>query len=706
MIAIRLLQSALALPTPKEIMQSRRWQFCLSVIAWLTVLVSFNISHAEGAAESTARSEPKAGQLLLKNGAGFDRAIHLNSEVDIQISGLIAKVKLIQHFENASSEWREGVYLFPLPENAAVNFMKLRVGERQIVATIKERNEAKRIYQQAKSAGKKAGLTEQERPNLFTQSIANIGPGETISVEIHYLQQVDYRDGVFNLHFPMTLTPRFIAGIPRANTDESELVATGTGWATATHLVPDASRISPPQLARTDTAQQQNTAAIKVSLDAGLPLEKIDSLYHTVRTLRDGTRYHIQPDSSAVPMNRDFQLQWQPVASDSPRAALFSESVAGERYAMAMLLPPSIDQPSARLPREVIFVIDTSGSMQGSSIMQARRSLLIALARLHSADRFNVVEFDNHYSTLFPQPVMANPRNIQRARDFVRSLQADGGTEMAPALAEALRHAPSQGYVKQVVFITDGAVGNEEHLFKLINTRLGEARLFPIGIGSAPNRFFMRKAAQFGRGTFTYVGDINDVESKLSILFEKLENPLLSQLAVDWPSADDIWPRRLPDLYRGEPLMLVAKLKNGSGKLTFSGHSGDKPWRRVLTLSSLTQHAGVSTLWARAKIDALLDRKISGGDKDDIRDEVLPIALRHQLITPYTSLVAVEQTPSRPRTEVLDKQSVANAVPAGQQALNYPATATTGPLQQLLGALGVAALLVLRRRRRLLEQHA
>ena len=691
-------------PSPGTIRNSRRWQFGLSLMAWLTVLTGADFAHAETLA---ARNNPESGQLLLKSAHDFEPAIHLLSEVDIQISGMVAKVKLVQRFENNTDAWREGVYVFPLAESAAVNYMHLQIGERRIVGTIKEREEAKRIYQQAKSQGKKAALTEQERPNLFTQSVANIGPGETVTVEIHYLQKVEYRDGVFNLHFPMTLTPRYNPGIHRLTTIEETLTLaqSGSGWGVATHQVPDAQRITPPQ-AKPDSTGLINPARINITLDAGLPLANVEGVFHPLRVLQDGGRYRMQPEAGDIPMDRDFRLQWRTAPSDQPQAAVFSEVIDNQRYAMAMLLPPSGDKKSLPLPRDVVFIIDTSGSMQGSSILQAKRALQLALTRLRPNDTFNVIEFDNHYSTLFPQPVQATPRNVQRAQFFVRSLRADGGTEMAPALSEALRHDAPDGHLKQVIFITDGAVGNESYLFELINTRLGDARLFTVGIGSAPNSHFMRKAAQFGRGTFTYIGDIDQVSREMLSLFEKIESPVMSNLTLEWPEASDIWPQRIPDLYRGEPVMVVAKLADSESIVTLRGAISGQQWQRSISVSRTDNHNGVSSLWAREKIAALLDQKIAGRDANQVRSEVLDVALRHQLLSPYTSLVAVEQTPSRPVNSPDKSSNISNAVPHGQKALHYPRTATSAPLQLALGGVGLLAWLLIRRRSNLAEQVA
>ncbi|MCV6613962.1 MAG: marine proteobacterial sortase target protein, partial [Cellvibrionaceae bacterium] len=292
------------------------------------------------------------------------------------------------------------------------------------------------------------------------------------------------------------------------------------------------------------------------------------------------------------------------------------------------------------------------------------------------------------------------------AVNFVRGLEAGGGTDMLPALKDALAQEPSPGFIKQVVFITDGSVGNEAQLFAEIHQRLGDARLFTVGIGSAPNGFFMRKAAQFGRGSYSYIGDIGQLKTEMAELFAKLERPVLRDIKVQWPKhlQVEMWPENIPDLYLGEPLRILAKLsdKNASdtmaGKIVIEGDLGGGRWRQSLDLAGAgqKQHPGVATLWGREKIEALLDQKIMGRDEALVRKDVLAVALRQQLLSPYTSFVAVEQKPARPAQQKLTSEAVPNAMPKGN-TMAFPSTASLWQAQLLLALL---PLLLLWRRRR------
>ena len=646
------------------------------------------------------------------NSPDYRPALHLDSEVHFEISGMVAKVSLAQRFSNRSPHWSEAVYVFPLPETAAVNAMEMHIGERVIRGEIHEKQSARHIYQQAKQSGRTASLVEQQRPNLFTQKVANIAPGETIEVHLGYIQKVDYRQGRFSLRFPMTLTPRYNPGLPDLShsTANTETITLHSGWGVPTDQVPDGHRITPPMLPVAG-GEPVNPITLTATLDAGLPLANISSDYHNLNLRREGALHHIALAEKQVSMDRDFVLRWKPVAHKAPTAAVFNEEVNGEHYAMVMLLPPDHSQRGnrdqhQRLPREMVFVIDTSGSMGGTSIRQAKQSLQLAIDRLRPDDKFNIVEFNSQYRRLFPASVPAEPRLVRQAQIFVAGLEAGGGTEMAPAISAALSLPEHPSHLKQVVFITDGSVGNERALFAQIQQQLGSARLFTVGIGSAPNSFFMRKAAQFGRGSHTYVGAQDEVQEKMSDLFSQLESPVLGDIHLSWPDANqpvEFWPEKLPDLYMGEPLVITAKLPAASssvqGALVMGGRvaGGDRQWQQTLALDNAKAHAGVANLWARDKIAALMDRKTSGVDEADIKPQVLAVALAHQLVSAYTSFVAVEEQVSRPLDHPIKSKPIPNAVAKGQQLLPiaYPRTATPGPVHLAISALCLALALLL-----------
>jgi Ca-activated chloride channel family protein len=355
-----------------------------------------------------------------------------------------------------------------------------------------------------------------------------------------------------------------------------------------------------------------------------------------------------------------------------------------------MILPPAAAHPASAGPREQIFVIDSSGSMGGESIVQAKAALTNALGRLRAGDRFNVVDFDSTTQLLYPAPQPFTPQTHAAALRFVDRLQADGGTEIGGAIAAALSQPAERGYLRQIVFLTDGAVGAETSLFATIEQRLGDARLFTVGIGSAPNSYFMRKAAQFGRGTYTHIGNTAEVSAKMTELFAKLEQVALSDVVVDWPDAVELYPPAIPDLYSGEPLVVAASfpaMPDRPLSVTAFGQAAGLPWRQTVA-GSQSELPGISTLWARRKIEHLIDSRVTGIAEDLIRKLVVETALEHHLVSPYTSLVAVDKTPARLREAALERRNIENTMPAGAQwQAALPQTATPAPLLRWLGAL-------------------
>ncbi len=618
---------------------------------------------SDGSPELFRLSDVQRGALLLKTSVAgvYLRAPTLDTDVAIRVTGPVARTTVTQRFLNETSFWVEGVYAFPLPENAAVDGLKMVVGERVIEGQIREREEARRTYDEAKADGKKAALLEQQRPNLFTTAVANLGPGEVVEVEIQYQQELRCEGGAtrrprFSLRFPLVAAPRYHAAPPTPTAPP----------------VPEPPRSSRPI----------NAVSLRVDLAAGFPLARVESPSHQLTTRRlDPSRYEVELASGVVPADRDFVLEWEPAAGAAPAGALFTEERDGETYALLLMMPPATAAGTRfDLPREVVFVIDTSGSMAGASMREARAALDLALARLAPHDSFNVIEFDSLTRRLFPASVAATPEALRQARRWVDALDADGGTEMLPALEAAL-DGPGESSgspLRQVIFITDGQVDNEEQLFALIAAKLGGSRLFTVGIGSAPNAFFMTKAAELGRGTFTYIGDPGEVAEKMAALFTRLASPVLTDLAVTWNgSGAEAYPQRIPDLYLGEPVVLAAKLGSAGGPLTLSGRTLDasgrasRPWEvrldplGIAAPAGLDRRGGLDKLWARRKVAALTDQRLTGGDEQSLRAVIVEVGLAHGLVTEATSLVAVDTTPTAPTGEPNHMQLIPVNVPAG-----------------------------------------
>jgi Ca-activated chloride channel family protein len=696
----------------------------LTALAVSVVLVGTTLFFASRAIAAPPPAVERAGQgaLMLRADGTEVPAPALSTEVTIRVTGLIVRVHVRQTFASPFDRWLEGVYVFPLPEGAAVDGYRMRIGERVVVAELREREAAKRSYDAARDQGRRAVLLEQERPNIFTASVANIAPREAIVVEIDYQDVAQWDRGTFSLRFPMVVGPRYVPG-PLLGTGD----ATGSGTAPATSRVPDAHRITPPVVRpeRVPEGLLPNPVTIRVELDAGVPLEAVTSPSHEVRATRhEGGRYEVRFAAERVPADRDFELRWTPVPQQAPQAALLAERGADGAYALLMLLPPGQGASDrARLPRESIFVIDTSGSMHGASIAQARAALQLALARLRPEDRFNVIEFNSRTRMLFDTPRGASAANLGRATQWVARLEAQGGTEMAAALLAALDARQHPGVVRQVVFLTDGAVGNEEELFGIIAARLGDSRLFTVGIGSAPNGRFMTRAARLGRGTFTFIGDVAEVGERTAALFAKLDAPVLKDVVIEWPGPDaEVWPARVPDLYAGEPVVVAARVARLEGTVRVRGEQNGLAWTSEVPLAQATEGTGIGKRWARGKIDALDDAEREARTPDAKRGEIVAVALAHGLATRHTSFVAVDRAPVRPPQAALTSSTVPTNLPAGWDAdrtlgidqmlqatiaidvsgPTLPQTATPATLRVLLGltAIAIALLLLSATRRR------
>jgi Ca-activated chloride channel family protein len=610
-------------------------------------------------------ADARIGSLLLRDGEQYVEAPRIATDIDITVSGPTSRARVTQIFNNPTAGWVEAIYVNPLPDGGAVDTLKMVIGDRIVVGEIKERVEAKAIYEEAKRSGRKATLIEQERPNIFTNSVANIGPGETVLVQIEYQEPVHRSGNTSSLRVPLVVAPRYNPAPVIQTVDLRR-----DGWGQVSDSVPDRDRITPPVL-DPRVEPPTNPVAITVHLNAGFPLGDVRSHHHAVKVdaPADDVRV-IRLDNHVVPADRDFELTWTRTATAIPSVGLFHEHVGNADYVVAMVTPPSLaDAQKEVLAREIVFVIDNSGSMGGTSIKQAKASLLFALDRLKSSDRFNVIRFDHTMDVLFGDTVAANAENLARAKAFVSALEASGGTEMVPPMKAALsdRRGQDSQYLRQVVFLTDGEIGNEQELFDTIAAMRGRSRVFMVGIGSAPNSFLMTRAAEIGRGTFTHIGSVEQVQERMRELIEKLESPIVTGLTATLVGgAMDATPDVLPDLYRGEPIVIAAKLGGTDGTLELKGMIGKRPWTVALPVAKAAEGTGLSKLWARRKItDAEMAHRLRQASPAETDKRVLGLALEHHLVSRLTSLVAVDATPSRPAGARLTRAELPLNLPAG-----------------------------------------
>jgi Ca-activated chloride channel family protein len=606
--------------------------------------------------------EMHTGALLLKTteGGKYLEAPRLKTDVSIDVSGPIARARITQRFENPSDKWVEGVYVYPLPQNAGVDTMKMQVGDRFLEGQVKERVEARQIYEKAAAAGFKASLIEQERPNIFTNSVANIGPHETIVVQIEYQEAVRLDGDQFSLRVPLVVGPRYTppAAVAMVSYQADNPIVS------VSNPVPDSDRVTPPVIH--PKYGKINPVSLSVNLKSGVSLAAIESPYHAAKVSRpDNNRATITLDGP-VPADRDFVLNWKVAANAIPQATLFRETVGNDSYYLAMIVPPT-GTTKVRQPREAIFVIDNSGSMAGESMRQAKAALGMALKQLKPGDTFNVVRFDDTLEVLFSDAVPADDEHLGVAVRFVLGLEANGGTEIYPALKAALTdNTPNDTKrLRQVIFLTDGAVSNEDQVLAEIDKSLGRSRLFTVGIGSAPNSFLMEHIASEGRGTFLHIGSEAEVDQRMTELFNKLESPVMTDLRVTDGVKLETAPNPIPDLYAGEPVVLTALTTAQSGKVRLEGRMGSTPWSTTLDLATAVDGNGVSKLWARSKISSIEALRYKGANEGDVDAQVLKVALSHHLVSRLTSLVAVDVSPSRPAGEAMTSHKMPTNLPHG-----------------------------------------
>jgi Ca-activated chloride channel family protein len=608
---------------------------------------------------TTTLGEVDRGALLLETGdAGLYAVAPLvSSDVEIRVTGPVVRTTVRQTFRNPSTTCVEGLYVFPLPEMSAVDSLTMTIGSRVVVGEIHEKVEAARQYEQAKSEGRKAALVVQHRPNVFTTSVASIFPDEEATIEIEFQETARFENGQYRLRFPMVVAPRYTP--------------------------PQIASLVPDSLLN---AQPATDVSLSVDLQPGFPVRDVRSSHHRLSQQTLGNNhYQLALDQREIPADRDFELTWEPDLGTKPEASIVAETIGDETYALVMITPPG--RTPVRLARETIFIIDSSGSMEGASMQQAREALLLALDDLRSSDTFNIIDFDSEARLLFTTSRPADPEVVEEAKRFVRGLTADGGTEMMKALRLALPGNPvTPGTVRQVIFMTDGQVGNEQQLFTFVRDSLGESRLFTVGIGSAPNSHFMRNAARFGRGTFTYIGDLAQVSARMGELFEKLDSPVMTaiDIRVDDPTAE-AWPARVPDLYAGEPLVVTLRVVDRSAPIVVTGRVGEETWKTALRIPEPIEGSGVGKLWARHKIETAMDRFSEGADPVAVRSEVVRVALQHNLVSQYTSLVAVDRSPQGFADATCGAAMTPISNGGGEAVGVLPQTATPASVYLLLG---------------------
>ncbi|MCD4727487.1 MAG: VWA domain-containing protein [Pirellulales bacterium] len=571
-----------------------------------------------------------------------DQFVLKETRVEGEISGVLARVRVEQVFENPYSERLEAVYVFPLPENAAVDRYWFQIGEKVVRGVVKKREEARREYEHAKSQGRKAALLEQERPDIFTQSVANIPSHGTITVHLEYVYPVVIDSGRYVFRFPMVVGPRYIPGQSLARPN------VGRGWISDTDQVPDASRVTPEPLPQ--GMRNGNDVKISLKLDAGMPIQAMTGVTHELDIEKDGeTKAVIQLKNQTAIPDKDFLFEYRLAGEDTVLASLAHRDQSGGYF--ALVLQPKWNIETRELaPREVILLLDTSGSTHGPAISQLRIFAQHVLEKLNSQDTFRIVAFSSTARAMRSEALPATSTNIEAGKQFIRGLNSGGGTEMLPALQTALASSSvaEQNRVRYLVLITDAMVGNDDTILGYLNQpQFHDVRVFPVAVGAAPNHYLISRAAELGRGFSMQVTNQDNAAEMAKRFNEKMSAPYMTDLEIDWGTLKpvDVVPEILPDLYSGRPLVVMGRYDQpGKAEIMLKANIQGQAIKSGLTLTlpeETKEHDSLAPLWAQQRIRQIWNRNV-GRETRQSRDEITQIGLTHQLVTRYTSFVAVE----------------------------------------------------------------
>jgi len=610
------------------------------------VIVSIDLRQEPVLAAPQARSSGSL-DIVGKDGKVRGSCPLKHTDVHGGISGFLSRVTVTQIFENSAANPIEAVYTFPLPQNAAVDNMTIQVGDRTIRGVIKKREEARAIYEQAKATGHVAALLDQERPNVFSQAVANIMPGEQVSVTISYSETLQYSDGAYEFVFPMVVGPRYIPG----NATGKQ----GGGWAPDTDQVPDASRIT-PQVAEPGM-RAGHDISLELAIDAGVPIQSLRSASHQIeieRTSANAARIKLRSDNE-IP-NKDFILKYKVAGEQIADTVLTDWDPSNSKatdggYFTLILQPPARVPESGITPKELVFVLDTSGSMWGFPLEKGKEFISHALDELYPGDTFNLITFSGDTHIVFPEPVFPTAENIRIAKQVLQNRQGGGGTEMMKAIRAALEPSDSQDHVRVVCFVTDGYVGNDMEIIGEVQKH-PNARVFAFGIGTAVNRFLIEGMAKAGRGDSEVVSLNEKADEAAHRLYERLRSPLLTDLSIDWRGmpVTDVYPQRLPDLFDGKPLVVTGRYTAPiTGSIRLKGKRAGEDFVRDIPLKLSVNSRPGSVLpgfWARRRIDDLMSQDWSeaqsGNMKPALQKEITQLGLDYGLMTQFTSFVAVE----------------------------------------------------------------
>ncbi len=568
--------------------------------------------------------------------------------VDAEISGYLARTDVTQEYTNPFREPIEAIYVFPLPTMAAIHDFVMEVGGRKIVGVVRPREEAERIYREARERGQTASLLTQERPNIFTQNVANIEPGGSVTIRITYFERLKYEKDNYEYVFPMTVGPRYIPGAPVAPSSGNETVGTSA----PTACVPDAPKISPPVLK--PGHRSGHDIGMTIRLDAGLPIVNINSSAHQVDITDEGlTRRTIKLQEADSLPNRDFVLHWSIAGKETQFSVLAHKGEKGGYF--TLLMQPPLEPADAQVtPREITFILDVSGSMNGIPIQMSKDIVNQTLDRLRPYDIFNIFFFSGANGQLWETPQPNTPQNVAAGKNFINSMQGSGGTEMLPGVRRALKATHDAKYLQMYVFLTDGFVGNESEILRVVKEERGEARFFAFGIGSSVNRTLIDGIGKLGGGVSHVVLSPDQEQGKLAVdrFFQCIDSPVLVDIAIDWENLPvrHVYPKKIGDLYAGQTIAMIGRYFNSvRGTAYVTGRIGVRNVRYAVPFElpgSEERNSALAPVWARNKIEELSEQLLSADEnkQTELVEKITSVALSYNLVSQYTSFVAVDES--------------------------------------------------------------
>ena len=584
---------------------------------------------AASAAITKAQSRTSSSlQVLDSDGKPTAECPLKHTAVKAEVSGFMSRVTVTQNFENPFNDKIEAVYTFPLPEMAAVDDLTMQIGERTIKGKIMRRDEAAQAYAAAKQLGKVASLLNEQRANVFTQQVANILPGQQIRITISYVETLKYEDGSYSWTFPMVVAPRYSpAKDHHSEKDQPYLLQLPAGM------------------------RAGHDVSLEINLDAGVPIVSVNSASHEIHVQQvDEKRAVVRLKDHATIPNKDFLLTYG-VAGDSIKDAVLAHHSDRGGFFTLILQPPQRVQSEDVMPKEMVFVLDTSGSMQGAPLDTAKKTMLLALDTLYPHDTFNLITFSGDTQILFPEPVSATSENLRKAKEFLATRESAGGTEMMKAIKAALDPSDSQYHIRIACFMTDGQVGNDGEIVAEVQKHRN-ARVFAMGFGPAPNRALLDKMTQYGRGEVDYVAQQGNSSTVANRFNGRIRNPLLTDISIEWSnlSITEVYPKHIPDLFGAKPVIVTGRYTGGGkGTIRLKGKMAGQDFVREIPVELPDverDHDALGTLWARQKIDDLMatvPEVILDPTAEQTREEITQLGLTFKLMTRYTSFVAVDE---------------------------------------------------------------